>query len=114
MERNPYAKISPSVIGSKEHQTVALNAARECIVLLKNQKNMLPLNVKKLKSIAVVGINAGKCEFGDYSGAPVVEPVSILQGIKNRVGDKVKVVYAPWKSAVDGLDLFKERISRKG
>lgn len=106
VERNPYAKISPSVIGSKEHQTVALNAARECIVLLKNQKNMLPLNVKKLKSIAVVGINAGKCEFGDYSGAPVVEPVSILQGIKNRVGDKVKVVYAPWKSAVDGLELI--------
>ena len=106
VERNPYAKISPSVIGSKEHQTVALNAARECIVLLKNQKNMLPLNVKKLKSIAVVGINAGKCEFGDYSGAPVVEPVSILQGIKNRVGDKVKVVYALWKSAVDGLELI--------
>ena len=67
---------------------------------------MLPLNVKKLKSIAVVGINAGKCEFGDYSGAPVVEPVSIMQGIKNRVGDKVKVVYAPWKSAVDGLELI--------
>ena len=85
-ERNPYARISPSVIGSKDHQQVALDAARECIVLLKNQKNMLPLNVDKLKSIAVVGINAGTCEFGDYSGAPVIEPVSVLQGIKNRVG----------------------------
>ena len=106
MEQNPYTKISPSVIGSKEHQQIALDAARECIVLLKNKKNMLPLNVNRLKSIAVVGINAGKCEFGDYSGAPVVEPVSILQGIKNRVGDKVKVVYAPWKSAADGLELI--------
>ena len=104
-ERNPYARISPSVIGSKDHQ-VALDAARECIVLLKNQKNMLPLNVDKLKSIAVVGINAGTCEFGDYSGAPVIEPVSVLQGIKNRVGEKVKVVYAPWKSAADGLELI--------
>ena len=67
---------------------------------------MLPLNVDKLKSIAVVGINAGTCEFGDYSGAPVIEPVSVLQGIKNRVGEKVKVVYAPWKSAADGLELI--------
>ena len=105
-ERNPYTRISPSVIGSKEHQQIALDAARECIVLLKNKNNMLPLNVNKVKSIAVVGINAGKCEFGDYSGAPVVDPVSILQGIKDRAGDRVKVVYAPWKSAADGLELI--------
>lgn len=105
-EKNPYTKISPDVIGSAEHQEVALNAARECIVLLKNQKKMLPLNVKKVKSIAVVGINAGNCEFGDYSGSPVIAPVSVLQGIKDRVGDGVKVVYAPWKSAVDGMELI--------
>ena len=105
-ERNPYTRISPSVIGSKEHQQIALDAARECIVLLKNKNNILPLNVNKVKSIAVVGINAGKCEFGDYSGAPVVDPVSILQGIKDRASDQVKVVYAPWKSAADGLELI--------
>ena len=105
-EKNPYTKISPDVIGSAEHQEVALNAARECIVLLKNQKKMLPLNVKKVKSIAVVGINAGNCEFGDYSGSPVIAPVSVLQGIKDRVGDGVKVVYAPCKSAVDGMELI--------
>lgn len=105
-EQNPYTKISPSVIGSEAHQEVALNAARECIVLLKNQKKMLPLNAKKVKSIAVVGINAGSCEFGDYSGLPVIAPVSVVQGIKERVGDGVKVVYAPWKSAVDGMELI--------
>lgn len=105
-EKNPYTKISPAVIGSEEHQKVALNAARECIVLLKNQKKMLPLNAKKVKSIAVVGINAGNCEFGDYSGSPVIAPISVLQGIKDRVGDDVKVVYAPWKSAVDGMELI--------
>ena len=102
-EKNPYTKISPAVVGSAKHQEVALNAARECIVLLKNQKKMLPLNAKKVKSIAVVGINAGNCEFGDYSGSPVIAPISVLQGIKDRVGDGVKVVYAPWKSAVDGM-----------
>lgn len=103
---NPYTRISPSVIGSPEHQRVALDAARQCIVLLKNEKKMLPLNPKKLKSIAVVGINAGNCEFGDYSGLPVIAPISVLQGIKDRVGDQVKVVYAPWKSAVDGMELI--------
>ena len=36
----------------------------------------------------------------------MIEPVSVLQGIKNRVGEKVKVVYAPWKSAADGLELI--------
>lgn len=105
-EQNPYTRISPSVIGSKEHQQVSLDAARQCIVLLKNQKNMLPLNEKRMKSIAVVGINAGSCEFGDYSGSPVMAPVSIVEGIKNRVGRDVKVVYAPWKSAVDGMELI--------
>ena len=105
-DKNPYAQIPPSVIGSEVHQQVALQAARECIVLLKNDKNMLPLNPNKVKSIAVVGINAGKCEFGDYSGSPVIAPVSILDGIRRRAGNKVKVVYAPWKSAVDGMELI--------
>lgn len=105
-EKNPYTKISPAVIGSAEHQEVALNAARECIVLLKNRKNRLPLDARKVKSIAVVGINAGNSEFGDYSGSPVIAPVSVLQGIRDRVGEDVKVVYAPWKSAVDGMELL--------
>lgn len=104
--KNPYTKISPAVIGSKEHQQVALDAARQCIVLLKNQKNILPLNLEKIKSIAVVGINAGQCEFGDYSGSPVVTPVSVLEGIRNKVSGNVKVVYAPWKSASDGMELI--------
>lgn len=104
--KNPYTQISPTVIGSQKHQALALDAARECIVLLKNSNHMLPLKRDKVKSIAVVGINANSCEFGDYSGMPVVAPVSILQGIKDKVGNNVKVVYAPWKSAVDGLEII--------
>ncbi len=103
---NPYTKIPVSVIGSKKHQQIALQAAREGIVLLKNEKNALPINDKKIKSIAVVGINAGQCEFGDYSGAPLNEPVSILDGIRRRAGDKIKVSYAPWVSASDGMELI--------
>ncbi|GAB6011764.1 beta-glucosidase [Viscerimonas tarda] len=106
---NPYSKLTTAVIGSEKHKQLALDAARQSIVLLKNKNNVLPLNPKKVKSIAVVGINAGSSEFGDYSGAPVNAPVSILQGIKNRVGNDTKIVYAPWKSAVDG----KEQISKE-
>lgn len=105
-ERNPYTRLAPSVVGSKAHRDLALEAARQSIVLLKNENNRLPLDPKRLKSIAVVGINAGSCEFGDYSGAPANEPISILEGIRRRVGDQVKVVYAPWKSAKDGLELI--------
>lgn len=105
-ESNPYSKISPSVIGSEKHQQLALESARQSIVLLKNKNNALPLNSKKIKSLAVVGINAGNCEFGDYSGIPANAPVSILQGIKDRVGEDVKIVYAPWKSAADGKEMI--------
>lgn len=105
-KENPYTRIPVSVIGSPEHQRLALQSAREGIVLLKNSRHMLPLDAGKLRSVAVVGINAGQCEFGDYSGAPVSEPVSILQGILDRVGDKVTVNYAQWKSAADGMELI--------
>ncbi len=103
---NPYNKISPSVIGCEKHSKLALEAARQSIVLLKNEKNFLPLNPKKIKSIAVVGINAGNCEFGDYSGTPVNHPVSVLEGLRNRLGDQVEVVYTPWVSSVSGYDMI--------
>ncbi len=105
-ENNPYTKISPDVIGSKEHTDLALQMAREAIVLMKNQGGILPLRKGKVRSVAVVGINAGSCEFGDYSGVPASTPVSILDGIKAIAGKDVKVNYAPWKSAVDGMEII--------
>lgn len=104
--RNPYSKIPVSVIGSEEHKELALEAARQSIVLLKNSKNTLPINTKKVKSIAVVGINSANSEFGDYSGTPANEPVSILQGIRDLARDDIKIVHAPWKSAKDGMELI--------
>lgn len=102
--QNPYNKISPSVVGCKEHQELALETARQSLVLLKNDKNLLPLNPNKIKSVAVVGLNAARCEFGDYSGTPVNKPVSVLEGIKNLVGDKVDVKYAPWITTAFGYE----------
>ncbi len=109
-DHNPYNKLSPSIVGSAGHKALALEAARQSIVLLKNQNNLLPININTVKSIAVVGINAANAEFGDYSGVPVGEPVSILKGIQNKVGNKVKIVAVPWQ-AISGLEGY-ELISK--
>jgi beta-glucosidase len=81
------------VSNSPEHRELARKAAREAIILLKNQNNLLPLDQTKLKTIAVIGPNAAQCHLGGYSEDPG-RTVSILDGIKNKVGGKVKVVYA--------------------
>jgi len=103
---NPYNSIPPGIVGCEKHKELALEVARQSLVLLKNNKNFLPLDERKIKSIAVVGINAGNHEFGDYSGTPLNPPVSILEGIQKRVGNNVKVVYAPWVSTVSGYEMI--------
>lgn len=78
---------------SAEHKQLALEAARKSIVLLKNEKNILPLDLTKLKTIAVIGPNAADVHIGGYSRDPGFG-ISVLDGIKARVGDKAKVIYA--------------------
>jgi beta-glucosidase len=64
-------------------------------VLLKNDKNLLPLDLQKIKTIAVIGPNAADVHLGGYSRDPGPgNQISILDGIRKRVGDKAKVVYA--------------------
>lgn len=81
------------VNNSPEHKKLAEEAARKVIVLLKNDKNLLPLDATKLNSIAVIGPNAADVHLGGYSRDPGYG-VSVLDGIKAKVGDKVKVLYA--------------------
>jgi beta-glucosidase len=92
-ERVPYSKISPDVINNAAHRALALKAARESIVLLKNEGNLLPLDRTKLKKIAVIGPHADLFTAGGYSGR-AENPVKPLAGIKNRAGSGVEVVYA--------------------
>jgi beta-glucosidase len=75
------------------HRQLALKAAREAIILLKNQNSLLPLDRTKLNSIAVIGPNAATVRLGGYSSAPAYT-VSILEGIKKKLGNAVKVGYA--------------------
>ncbi len=77
------------------HQDLALEAAREAIVLLKNEKNLLPLK-KTVKSVAVIGPNADapKSQLGDYASRKIQQPlVSVLEGIKQIVSADTKVTY---------------------
>mgnify|MGYP000605825632 CR=1 FL=1 len=80
---NEWTKIPESVIASKEHKQLALQMAREEMVLLQNRNNILPLN-KNMK-IVVMGANAtdSTMMWGNYSGYPT-ETVTILDGIKNK------------------------------
>ncbi len=95
---HPFADIAHAqqVVHSPEHRQLALDAAREGIVLLKNDNQLLPLK-KDLKSIAVIGPNAddGWSQLGDYSPSAVPQRIStIFDGITAKVSPGTKVVYA--------------------
>ncbi len=92
---HPYVdpKRATEVSNTVADQQLALQAAHETITLLKNQNNLLPLSAGKYKRIAVIGPNAADVHLGGYSGAPG-RGVSILQGIKDKVGGQAEVLYA--------------------
>ena len=105
---NPYVDVERAarVTNSSDHRALAAEAARRSITLLKNQNNLLPLNRNTLRSIAVIGPNAAQVHLGGYSDDPG-RGVSVLQGIKDKVGSGVKVVYAEGcKITKEGGDWF--------
>jgi beta-glucosidase len=81
------------VVGCDEHRALALTAAHESITLLKNENNLAPFDLSKIKTIAVIGPNADRTLLGGYSGVPKQE-VTVLEGIKAKAGKKVKVLYS--------------------
>jgi beta-glucosidase len=78
---------------SPEHRALALKAAQETLTLLKNDKNTLPLDLAKIKTIAVIGPNAAVYHPGGYSVDPK-HSVTILDGIRTYVGNRARVVYS--------------------
>ncbi len=90
------AKVEPQgPLSTKAHQETARQVAEESFVLLKNQ-NLLPLDPVRLKTIAVIGANAD-ARFANGGGSSRVKPpyeITVLQGISNRLGGNVKLVYA--------------------
>lgn len=81
------------IVGSDANRQLALQGAREAITLLKNENGLLPLNLDSLQTIAVIGPNANRSLLGGYSGVPKYD-VSVLEGIKAKVGDRAEVLYS--------------------
>ena len=81
------------IVGCDANRKLALQAARETITLLKNEKNLAPLDPAELKTIAVIGPNAHRSLLGGYSGVPK-HNVTVLDGIKAKVGNRVKVLHS--------------------
>jgi beta-glucosidase len=93
---NPYVDVDRAIrtVHSRPFQDLALRAGREGIVLLKNERSLLPLQ-KNLKSIAVIGPDAENLmnQLGDYSPHKVLQHVvTILEGIKSKASPQTNVV----------------------
>ncbi len=107
-----YAQIPFSVVDSVDHKKLALEVARQSLVLLKNENNLLPLDKDKITSIAVIGPNADNTLVltGNYMGEPS-SPVSVLAGIKALVAPGTRAIYARGCEIVgSSQDGFKEAV----
>ncbi len=82
-----------SVTNIQEHKDLALKAAHESIILLKNDNNLLPLDASKIKTLAVIGPNAADIHLGGYTMEPRIG-ISVLEGLKAFAGGKFAVTYA--------------------
>ena len=104
VEMVKYARIPTTALESQSHRDHALKMARESIVLLRNQNNLLPLN-KNVTKIAVLGPNADNAntQLGNYNGQPSVV-TTVLQGIKDKLKDTTKIFYSRATNFVDTTD----------
>lgn len=82
---------------TEEHRRVLLDIARESVILLKNEDDILPLDEKKVKKIAVIGQNAAAIHSNGGGSAEIkaLYEISPLMGIKKLLGGNAKVCYAP-------------------
>jgi beta-glucosidase len=103
-ERNPYAAIPLSTLACDKHKAHALKMAQQSIVLLKNENDLLPLDKKKIKKIAVVGPDAHdeSILLANYYGYPA-EVTTVLEGIKAKAGKNIEVIYEKGVNLTDNF-----------
>ena len=112
----PFSDIPYETVDCDEHRAFSLEAAKRSLVLLKNKDRLLPLNKKKLKSIAVIGPNADSraALMGNYHGT-ASQYVTVLEGIRAAVEPGTRVLYAEgghlYKDRVESLAFADDRIS---
>jgi beta-glucosidase len=107
----PFTSIPYEVINSQEHRKIALQTARESIVLLKNENNLLPLD-KDIKSIAIIGPNANDPEALYYTHyypeAP--EIITILDAMEHKCGSDIEISYAEGCKLTEPADDLSEAL----
>jgi len=115
----PYAKVTATENDTPTHRKLALQAARESIVLLKDKGGLLPLK-KTYNTIAVIGPNADSLDAleGNYNGTPST-PVTVLGGIRKRFPNS-KIVYVqgtgligPVMKAIQSIELYTDSTLKK-
>lgn len=104
--RTPYDDIPYTAVDSKEMQALNLKAAEKCIVLLKNEGSLLPLDKSKIKTIGVIGPNANnrKALVGNYEGT-ASRYYTISEGIQEYAGEDIRVLVS------EGCHLYLDKIS---
>lgn len=105
----PYNNISYDVVDSEEMRALNCDVARRCLVLLKNERQILPLDKKKIRKIGVIGPNANnrRALVGNYEGTSS-RYITILEGLQDYLGDDVRVLYS------EGCHLCKDRVENLG
>jgi beta-glucosidase len=109
---HPFADTAAAerITGNAEARALALKAAQEAIVLLKNKGNLLPIDPAKCKRIVVTGPNAAETILGGYSDVPR-RTVSILDGIKARLGSNVAVDFCRGVDITQGRSWFEDKVT---
>lgn len=99
-------------LNTAAHQSVARQVAEEGIVLLKNENQTLPLDAKKIKSVAVIGENAVRLHAhgGDSSGIKAFYEIAPLQGLVNRAGKDVNITFSEGYQKGGGKDLAERAV----
>ena len=88
----PFSKIDSTMLENSAHKELALKMARQSVVMLKNENNLLPIDKKTIKKIAIIGPNANapEVQLGNYNGFPT-RIITILDGIREEVGADVEI-----------------------
>jgi beta-glucosidase len=98
------ATVRPEGTDTIEHRALNRVAAREGFVLLKNDQSILPLDARKLRRIAVVGPRGDHLDGGGGSAhVEATHQVTLVQALRQALGNKVRVDYAPGEITLDGL-----------
>lgn len=115
-KENPFDAIPYSVVDSASMRELNREAASRCVVLLKNEGNLLPLDKSKLKCVGVIGPNANsrRALVGNYEGT-ASRYWTVLEGIQEYLGEDVRVMFSEgchlYRPSVQGLGTENDRMS---